>query len=54
MKNIIQSFSYGLQDVNVVALAEDKAKSEGISFSKYLLDLIKADIKKKPPKKSLS
>ena len=52
VKNIIQSFSYGLNEVAVVAEAEEKAKAEGKSFSKYLLQLIKEDIKKKKGSRS--
>lgn len=47
MPSIIDSFSYQLRDVADVTDAKDKAKEKGISFSEYLLQLIKSDLKKK-------
>jgi len=46
MKNIIQSFSYPLTDAALMSIAEEKAQGQGISFSKYLLRLIKEDLQK--------
>jgi len=45
--SINQSFSYGLREAPIVAEAVDVAKREGKSFSKYLVELIKEDLRKK-------
>ena len=47
MANVIQSFSYGLKEAALVAQAEERAKEQGKSFSKYLVELMKEDIQKK-------
>ena len=47
MANVIKSFSYDLKDVSDVANAENKAKEAGKSFSEYVIELIKEDLKKK-------
>ena len=43
-KSIVQSFCYDLTDVSVMAQAEDRAKEKGLSFSKYIVELIKKDL----------
>jgi hypothetical protein len=47
MGNVIQSFSYGLKEAALVAQAEELAKEQGKSFSKYLVELMKEDVRKK-------
>lgn len=44
--NVIQSFSFDLRDAAFVAEAEDRAKQQGMSFSKYLVQLLKEDLEK--------
>lgn len=46
-KSVVSSFSYHLSEAAIVAEAEDKAKSQGMSFSEYLLTLVKEDVRKK-------
>lgn len=46
-KSIIQSFSLDITEAATLAAAEDKAKEQGKSFSKYLVHLIKEDLQKK-------
>jgi hypothetical protein len=43
-KSINQSFSYGVEQMAIIAQAEDLARKQGKSFSKYLVELIKEDI----------
>lgn len=43
-KSIVQTFCYDLTDVSVMAQAEDRAKEKGLSFSKYIVELIKKDL----------
>jgi len=43
-KSIIQSFSYGIEQMATVSQAEDLAKKQGKSFSKYLLELIEENL----------
>jgi argininosuccinate lyase len=47
MGNVIQSFSYGLKEAALVAQAEELAKEQGKSFSKYLVELMREDVQKK-------
>lgn len=47
MANVVQSFSYDLKEAAVVAQAEERAREQGKSFSKYLVQLIKEDVQKK-------
>jgi len=47
MANVIQSFSYGLKEAALVAQAEERAKEQGKSFSKYLVELMREDVQKK-------
>lgn len=47
MVSINKSFSCDLKDISDITNAEDKAKEKGVSFSQYLVDLIKEDLKKK-------
>ena len=47
MTSVIESFCYRLKDAADVTNAKDKAKESGKTFSEYLLDLSKQDIKKK-------
>jgi hypothetical protein len=47
MANVIQSFSYGLKEAALIAQAEERAKEQGKSFSKYLVELMKEDLRKK-------
>ena len=46
MKNVIQSFSYPITDAAIVTQAEDRAKELGLSFSKYILRLVKQDLQR--------
>ena len=46
MANINDSFSYDLRVAADVQAAKDKAKEQGISFSKYLVRLMQDDLKK--------
>lgn len=45
-KSVVTSFSYHLSEASIVAQAEDKAKEQGKSFSEYLIQLVKEDVKK--------
>lgn len=45
-KNVITSFSYPLEKVDVIELAEDRAKSEGKSLSQYIVSLMENEQKK--------
>ena len=45
-KSVVSSFSYHLSEASIVAQAEDKAKEQGKSFSEYLIELVKEDVKK--------
>ena len=47
MTSAMHTFSYPLSDVSVIKQAEDRAKELGISFSKYLVNCVKQDLKKK-------
>ena len=47
MANVVQSFSYDLKEAGMVAQAEELAKEQGKSFSKYLVELMREDIRKK-------
>lgn len=46
MANVNDSFSYDLRYAAEVQAAKDKAKEKGLSFSKYLVQLIQEDLKK--------
>ena len=45
-KSIVQSFSLDITEAATLAQAEDKARQQGKSFSKYLVSLIKEDLEK--------
>jgi hypothetical protein len=47
MTNIVKGFSYPLSELSTMTQAEDRAKELGISFSKYLVNCVKQDLKKK-------
>jgi hypothetical protein len=44
-KNVITSFSYPIEKVDVIELAEDRAKSEGKSLSQYIVSLMENEQK---------
>jgi len=45
-KSIIQSFSLDITEASILAQAEDKAKEQGKSFSKYIVNLMKEDLER--------
>jgi S-ribosylhomocysteine lyase LuxS involved in autoinducer biosynthesis len=45
-KSIVQSFSLDITEAATLTQAEDKARQQGKSFSKYLVNLIKEDLEK--------
>src|SRR4051812_3414588 len=45
-KSIIQSFSLDITEAATLTQAEEKAREQGKSFSKYLVHLIKEDLEK--------